>query len=76
MCGGEEGALGVGRIKIHYVYVYSCHQLHKSLVLKKKAIGSSPHFLLPTGQSNGGLFLTEVPLPRCLDLFQADKTIK
>lgn len=36
MCGGEEGALGVGKIKIHYVYVYSCHQLHKSLFSKKE----------------------------------------
>lgn len=38
-----------------------------------KTIGLPPPFLLPTGQSNGGIFLAEVPLSKCLDLFQADK---
>lgn len=33
----------------------------------------APPFLLPTGQSNRGIFLPEVPLSKCLDLFQADK---
>lgn len=36
----------------------------------------TPPFLLPTGQSNGGIFLAEVPLSKRLDLFQADKKKK